>query len=139
MRLWGKRGMPDTIRSTVESSEARPQQKAHSSLCTAHAGWMCIPALLPSGAWAGEAPSDPYVLDAYLTALALLDRHEVAALALTLGILCFAVLTAILLLRTRARLAEVESAARDESIAAKASIDRAYGLLLSERQILIAW
>ena len=65
--------------------------------------------------------------------------HEIAALALTLGILCFAVVTAILLVRTRTRLAEVEAAARDETIAAKAAIDRAYGLLLSEPQILVAW
>ena len=34
-----------------------------------------------------------------------LDRHEIAALALTLGILCFAVVTAIMLVRTRRRLA----------------------------------
>ena len=58
-------------------------------------------------------------VDAYLSAFALLDRHEIAALALTLGILCFAVVTAILLVRARRRLAEVETRAHDESIAAK--------------------
>ena len=79
------------------------------------------------------------ILDAYLSAFALLDRHEIAALALTLGILCFAVVTAIMLVRARRRLTEVETAAHDESIAAKAAIDRAYGLLLSEPQIVIAW
>ncbi len=78
-------------------------------------------------------------VDAYLSTFALLDRHEIAALALTLGILCFAVVTAILLVRARRRLAEVETRAHDESIAAKAAIDRAYGLLLSEPQIVIGW
>src|SRR4029077_21122814 len=53
--------------------------------------------------------------------------------------LCFAVVTAILLLRTRTRLAEAEAAARVDSIASKAAIDRAYAPLLSEPQILIAW
>jgi hypothetical protein len=72
-------------------------------------------------------------------AFALLDRQDIAALALTLGILCFAVVTAILLVRTRRCLAEVEASARDESIASKAAIDRVYALLLSEPQILIAW
>ncbi|MGZ3328030.1 MAG: hypothetical protein ACXU85_12815, partial [Xanthobacteraceae bacterium] len=68
-----------------------------------------------------------------------LDRHEIAALTLTLGVLCFAVVTAILLVRTRSRLAELEASARDESATSKAAIDRAYALLLSERQILVAW
>src|SRR5262249_15001283 len=34
---------------------------------------------------------------------------------------------------------DVETMARDESIAAKATIDRAYALLLTDPQILIAW
>ena len=65
---------------------------------------------------------------------------EIVALALTLGILCFAVVTAILLLRTRRRRARPEAAARDESRSRlKADVDRAYALLLSEPQILVAW
>ena len=83
--------------------------------------------------------SELSTFDAYLAALLSLDRHEIAALALTLGILCFAVVTAILLVRTRARLIEVEASARDDSIASKAAIDRAYALLLSEPQIVVAW
>jgi signal transduction histidine kinase len=69
----------------------------------------------------------------------LLDRHEIAALALTLGVLCFAVVTAILLVRTRRRLAAMSESARDEAMASRAAIDRAYALLLSEPQILIVW
>jgi signal transduction histidine kinase len=68
-----------------------------------------------------------------------LDRQDITALALALGILCFAVVTAILLVRTRGRLADVEAAARDEGIASTAAIDRAYALLLSEPQVLFAW
>jgi signal transduction histidine kinase len=75
----------------------------------------------------------------YLNAFAQLDSHEIAAMALTLSVLCFAVVAVILLLRTRARLHATESAARDESIARKAEVDRVYALLRSEPQILVAW
>ncbi|MGH6768202.1 MAG: PAS-domain containing protein [Xanthobacteraceae bacterium] len=79
------------------------------------------------------------VVGVYLNALTQLDRHEVAALALTLAVLCFAVLAAILLLRTRRRLTEVEAAAHDEVIAARAEVDRVSALLRSEPQMLVAW
>jgi signal transduction histidine kinase len=81
--------------------------------------------------------SSPF--EAYVLAVSRLDRHEVAALALTLGILCFAVVTAILLVRTRRRLLATEAAARDEAIALRARADRASALLLSEPQVVIAW
>jgi signal transduction histidine kinase len=101
-----------------------------------------LSALLPFEPACAEAVGGPIAaptLYAYIAAFGLLDRQDIAALSLTLGILCFAVVTAILLVRTRRRLAEVEAAARDETIASKAAIDRAYALLLSEPQILIAW
>src|SRR5882672_10589363 len=154
--------MPDMIRGTVGGLGAHPQPKARSrasSTCPETRSRACMArdagpgygrllvaaafsALLscePAGAEPTGGPLAASTLDAYVAAFALLDRQDIAALALTLGILCFAVVTAILLVRTRRRLAEVEAAARDESIAAKAAIDRAYALLLSEPQILIAW
>ncbi len=102
------------------------------------------PAGHTTAATAAENPSGPEVdgpslFEAYVAAFLALDRHELAAMALTLGILCFAVVTAILLVRTRARLVDTEAAARDEGIAAKAAVDRAYALLLAEPQILVAW
>ena len=53
--------------------------------------------------------------------------------------LCFAVVTAIMLVRTRVRLAEATAATRDCAIASRAEVDRVYALLRSEQQILIAW
>src|SRR5712691_6435565 len=153
----GQAGMPDTFRITVEGSGAHPQHEARSRasiaredgrgtpLSTRYGGFgaviaVALSALLPSDlACADDASATTATLDTYISALQLLDRHEIAALALTLGILCFAVVTAILLVRTRLRLAEVEASARDETIAAKAAIDRAYALLLSEPQLLVAW
>ena len=78
-------------------------------------------------------------LDLYLTALAALSRHELAALALTLGILAFAVLTAIMLVRSRARAEHAEAAARAEITTLKTGLDRAVTMLLSEPQVLVVW
>jgi signal transduction histidine kinase len=132
--IGGKR-MPDTIRA-VEGVGVRSLRSRSRS------GLVIIVALLLSDAVASAEAGVPHelsVFSALIAAFALLDRHEIAALALTLGILCFAVVSAILLVRTRRRLSEVEASARDQTIAAKAAVDRAYGLLLSEPQILIAW
>jgi signal transduction histidine kinase len=128
--------MPDAIRVTGGSLRAHPQSSGFRTAISA----AIATALIPSFAIA--APGDVAnisLLDAYLSAFSQIDRHETAALTLTLGILCFAVVTAILLVRTRRRLVETEAAARDEIIAAKAECDRVYALLRSEPQIMITW
>ncbi len=94
--------------------------------------------MAPAQACAGET-IDVSTIDLYVLAVSRLDRHEIAALALTLGILCFAVVTAVMLVRTRRRLAATEAAARDEAIALRARADRANALLMSEPQVVIAW
>ncbi len=141
----GQTGMPDAFRITVEGFRAHPQHKARARASTARrrgqvrATLLAFSTVLPGeGAWAAGGREFPG-FEAYLSVLPLLDRDDIAALALTLGILCFAVVSAILFVRTRRHLAEVEAAARDEALASKAAIDRAYALLLSEPQILIAW
>ncbi len=130
--------MPDALRVTVRSVVARPERS----------GLRVAVGIAILVAWSPFAPATGQELGptlaaskvgAYASAFFLLDRHELAALALTLGVLCFAVITAIMLVRTRRRLAAVEACAHDQSITARAAIDRAYGLLLSEPQILIAW
>jgi signal transduction histidine kinase len=77
--------------------------------------------------------------NAVATAFGSVDRHEIVTLALTLGLLLFAVVTAIILVRTRARGAKLEAAGRDEIATLRAEIDRANALLLSEPQIVIDW
>jgi signal transduction histidine kinase len=145
--------MPDAIRTTVEGF-AHPQREARSrasidghetllgtrwrGFCAA-AG-VALSALLVSGpGHAAETADRISNFDARAAALPALDRPEIAALALTLGVLCFAVVAAVLLVRTRTRLAEVEASARDEALASKAAVDRAYALLLSEPQVLVSW
>ena len=78
-------------------------------------------------------------LDAYFDAFAELDRSDIVAVALTLGVLLFAVVTAIMLVRTRLRAASADAAFRDEIMALKAERDRVNALLLSEPQILVSW
>ena len=143
----GQAGMPDAIRITVEGFGAHPQRRARAraSIARCRSGFRAaiaaISMLLPRDGVCAAA-SGRYEFpgfDAYIAALAWPDRDDIAALALTLGILCFAVASAVLFLRTRRHLAEVEAAAGDEALASKAAIDRAYALLLSEPQILVAW
>jgi signal transduction histidine kinase len=137
MRLLGQTGMPDTIRITVESLGARPQRDGFRAAAIAILA--TLPPLASAAAQDGGTAFESSAIEAYVSAFLLLDRHEFAALALTLGILCFAVVTSIMLVRTRRRLAAAAMAAHDQTMAARSAIDRAYALLLSEPQVLIAW
>jgi len=85
------------------------------------------------------ALSDFPPLDSTITYFTGLNQHDIAGLALTLGILLFAVVTAVTLVRTRRRAAQSEVAAREEIVALKADVDRAYALLLAEPQVIVAW
>jgi signal transduction histidine kinase len=130
--------MPDTIRITGGGVWIH---RGRSGYCTAIATglcWLMAPIMAARPARAADA-IDVATVDAYVFAISQLDQHEIAGLALTLGILCFAVVTAIMLVRTRRRLAETEAAARDEAIALRARADRANALLQSEPQVVIAW
>jgi signal transduction histidine kinase len=124
--------MPGTIRATSGSMRAQPR----------YSGFAAIPVAILADAAIAPAQAQeavPSLLDMYLSAMAGLERHEVVTLALTLGILCFAVVTAILLVRTRTRASHAEALARDEIVALKTQIDRVDALLLSEPQVIVAW
>jgi signal transduction histidine kinase len=84
-------------------------------------------------------PAHRSLFETVTTAFAALERHEIAALAITLGVVCFAVVTAIALVRTRARASQLEAAARADIIALRDQADRANALLLAEPQIIVAW
>ena len=74
-----------------------------------------------------------------LSALGGLDRQEFAAIALALAILGFSVVSAILLMRTRTRAAEVELHLRSEIQQLQAENDRSTALLLSDPQVVVSW
>lgn len=138
--------MPDTIRTSGGGHGAHPRRGGFHiaavtgpvSVLLAIAG-TAARAQPPQQELDPAASSAPSLIEAYLNAFALLERHEIISLAITLSILCFATVAAILLVRTRARLADTEANARDEIVASRAEVDRVYALLRSEPQILIAW
>ena len=68
-----------------------------------------------------------------------IDRHEIAVLVLLLGLILFAVVTAIMLVRTRARATRLDAWSRDEIAALRTDLDRANALLSSEPQLIIDW
>ena len=78
-------------------------------------------------------------INAYFDAFADLNRNDIVAVVLTLGVLLFAVVSAIMLVRTRLRAASAETAFRDEIMALKIERDRFNALLMSEPQILVSW
>ena len=123
--------MPETVRATGGSRDAHPRRSGFV------AGRAMPRSASPS---AGRAATlGLHHLDAYFDAFAELNRSDIVALALTLGVLLFAVVTAIMLVRTRLRAASADAAFRDEIMALKAERDRANALLMSEPQILVSW
>jgi signal transduction histidine kinase len=124
--------MPETIRAKGGSLQARLRKI---ELRTAA---LVCGLSVASGALAQDEARWPFG-STYLAALSRLEQHEIAALALILGVLFFAVVTAVLLVRTHARATASEAAARDRITALKSDVDRLTGLLLSEPHILVSW
>lgn len=87
----------------------------------------------------GPAIAEPTIVERFIGVAQALSRHEVVSLALTLGILLFAVVTAIGLLRSRAGAAAERTEARREIARLRAEADRMTALLLSEPQIVVIW
>ena len=119
--------MPDTIRRS--GGYARP--------------WLggfpvAIGAVLPAPARAAEQPGLA-LHELVVGASRSIDRHEIAVLVLLVGLLLFAVVTAIVLLRVRARAVRLEASAHDEIAALLADLDRANALLQSEPQVMVDW
>jgi signal transduction histidine kinase len=85
--------------------------------------------------WADKQPA----LMLHELVIGSIDRHEVAVLVLIVGLLLFAVVTAILLLRTGRQAARREAAFHDEIAALRAEVDRASAVLQSEPQVLVDW
>jgi signal transduction histidine kinase len=67
------------------------------------------------------------------------NRQEIAVLATPLALLCFSVMAAILLMRTRVRAAKSEARLRSDIGELQAQADRFRALLFAEPQILISW
>ena len=116
--------MPETIRATNEDMRSRPSR-----------GGFLIAAILATSTTVFSMPV-PAGAETLNHAAALFDRQEVATLTLLVGLLCFAVLATMMLVRTRRA---AGSAPRDDALALQAQIDRFKQLLLSDPQVLVAW
>ncbi len=123
--------MPETIRTANEKLHSRPRRGGF--LAAFFLATPCMALSMPARAGAAG------LIDNILSTGTAVSRQQVAALTLTLALLCFAVLAIIVLMRTRRAAATVETAARDENIALRAEIDRLKTLLLSEPQVLVTW
>src|SRR5579872_5577576 len=92
-----------------------------------------IATLASSTAGAAEASAPA------LHQFALVAQHEIAFVALTAGAVLFAIVTAIVLVRTRRRLVRLQVWARESTAALREEADRAKALLFSEPQLVIDW
>src|SRR5664280_2082778 len=126
--------MPETIRTVNERLRSRPRRGGF--LAAFIVATLCSALSTPARADVGAAVS---LVDDIIRAVTVLSRQQVATLTLMLGLLCFAVLATVVLLRTRKAAATIESAAHDKTMALRAEIDRLKTLLLSQPQVLVAW
>ena len=94
----------------------------------------CAPQLCLAEPAAGHA-----IASGRFLAAGRLAPHVLAALALILGTIVFAVVTAIALVRTRHRAALRDSEARAEIASLHTDVDRLAALVMSEPQVLIVW
>jgi len=116
--------MPETIPAANERLRSRPRRGGF------------LAAVIPSTAVSSAAFAAPALAqtNALQHATTLFGRQEFATLTLFAGLLCFAVLATIVLIRTRRSVGP-----RDDVIALQAEIDRYKALLLLEPQLLVAW
>jgi signal transduction histidine kinase len=122
--------MPEIIRAENERLRSRPRR---GGFLASQLAILLVGSSRPAYAQATG------IIETWLGAAASLSGQDIAGLTLTLGLLAVAVVTAIMLVRTRARAAHAESAAHQSAAAMRAEMDRLKTVLLSEPQILFAW
>jgi signal transduction histidine kinase len=118
--------MPEKIRTANERLRSRPRR---GGLLAAFATVTSLAFATPARADAGPNPA---AVETGLT------RQEIASLTLTVGLIGFAVLATIMLVRAR-RTGRNGTISRGEAAALHAEIDRLKTLLLAEPQIMVAW
>ncbi|HEX3936656.1 MAG TPA: PAS-domain containing protein [Xanthobacteraceae bacterium] len=127
--------MPDTIRTSQNDARRRCLQGIGEFLAVAGA---FLFAIAPGPAGAAEQPALT-LQELVLTAHRSIDQHKIEFLALAFGVVLFAAVTAILLVRTRNRAARFETWSHDEIARLRDEIDRANAVILSEPQVVVDW
>ena len=155
----GQAGMPDAIRITVEGFGAHPQHEARSRASIAGEDGACnalADAPRPGTRRARHALCRPCRCTSHAPRKRRVDRNSRHSRRMSRRC-CRSIGTRSRRSRSRSAFSasrssprscscapvagspRLEASARDESAASKAAIDRAYALLLSEPQILVAW
>jgi|HubBroStandDraft_6_1064221.scaffolds.fasta_scaffold06224_4 signal transduction histidine kinase len=127
--------MPDTIRGSRSTRHRRRAQGIGRFLAA-----ICV--FAPASAGAAEQPMQQpmQVLRALvLTAQSSIDQHQIASITVVCGVVLFAVVSAIMLVRSWARAARLERRLRKEIAALRDEVDRANALMRSEPQVVVVW
>ncbi|MGA7430052.1 MAG: PAS-domain containing protein, partial [Xanthobacteraceae bacterium] len=74
-----------------------------------------------------------------LTAQSSIDQHQIASITVVCGVVLFAVVSAIMLVRSWARAARLERRLHKEIAALRDEVDRANALMRSEPQVVVVW
>jgi len=116
--------MPEGLRTAHEAVRSRPTRGGF------------LAALILTGLTVAQsaAAADGSALDGAATSL---GRQEIATFTLIAGLICFAVLATIVLIRGRG--GRHDQVSRDDAMAMQAEIDRLRQLLLSQPQVIVTW
>ena len=124
--------MPETIRATNERLRSRPRRGGFfAAFVIANLGIALTP--VRAGAQALSVFIDS------LRETAAISHQQIATLTLTVGLICFAVVATVMLVRARKSAAHFETTSHHEIVTLNAEIDELKALLLSEPQVLVAW
>src|SRR3954470_1451362 len=124
--------MPETIRAANGRLRCRPWWGGYPAACAGALLTITLP--VSSGAESASGFSD-----ALHGAPAAVSHETIANFTLIVGLLVFAALAVLALLRARREAARSGVAARDDAVALRAEIDRLKALLLAEPQVLVEW
>ena len=116
--------MPEGLRTANEALRSRPKR----------GGFFAAVTLTALTAAQHAAAADGSTLDHAVTSL---GRQEIATLTLLAGLICFAVLATVVLIRSRG--SRRDHVSRDDAMAMQAEIDRLRQLLLSQPQVIVTW
>jgi signal transduction histidine kinase len=127
--------MPEAAETGTSRPRAPLLRANRREKCAARSGF----ALALSLVLIESAVAQPTLSERVTDFVLALSRQEVTSLAVTLGVLIFAVVTAIALLRSRTTVAIERANAKREIARLRAEADRMTALLLSEPQVVIIW
>lgn len=127
--------MPEAAGTGTSLPKTKVRRASGHRRCAALAAF----ALLLSLASSSAVYAEPTLLERTLSFAQALSRQEITSLALTLGILLFAVVTAIALVRSRTKAAVERTEGKREIARLRAEADRMTALLLSEPQVVVIW